>query len=188
MVSQLRAAFNAGLLLELSQTEVSRMLDDLMQKPWVVYCKSALEYRSTLVSYLARYTHRIAVSNNRFKAWSNDKVSLQYRDYRSGKQSLLTLTPQELVRRFLLHVLPKGFMRVRHYGCLSNAIRAKVKKRVDKQLGKRKTLTNEESEKIVESGCSCPACKKHTVIYLGDLSPRETTKELPIMLPKDNGS
>ena len=191
MVSQLRAAFNEGLLPELSQSEVSSLLDVLMQKPWVVYCKSALEYRSTLVSYLARYSHRIALSNTRFKAWGNDKISLQYRDYRSDKQSLLTLTPQELVRRFLLHVLPRGFVRIRHYGCLSNAIRAKVKERVDKQLGRRKQLTNEDSDKEAEVGCSCPVCEKHTVIYLGDVSQSKATKgfsKLPIMLPRDNGS
>lgn len=188
MVSQLRAAFSAGLLPEFSPTEVSRFLDVLMQKPWVVYCKSALEYRSTLVSYLARYSHRIALSNNRFQTWDNDKISLQYRDYRSGKQSVLTLTPQELIRRFLLHVLPKGFMRIRHYGCLSNAIRAKVKKRVDKQLGQYEQRANEASEKAAESGCSCPACGKRTVIYLGDLSESKATKERLIMLRSDTDS
>ncbi|RNF71758.1 hypothetical protein EBI01_14630 [Marinomonas rhizomae] len=81
-----------------------------MQKPWVVYCKSALEYRSTLVTYLARYSHRIALPNNRFQVWNNDKISLQYRDYRSDKQSLLTLTRQELVRRFFIPCIPKDFM------------------------------------------------------------------------------
>lgn len=90
MVSQQRAAFSEGLLPELSHTEVSQILNVVMQKPWVVYCKSAIEYRSTLVMYLAHYSHRIALSNNRFQVWNNDKISLQYRDYRSNKQSLLT--------------------------------------------------------------------------------------------------
>nr|WP_245624754.1 transposase [Marinomonas fungiae] len=186
MVSQLRAAFSEGLLPSLSKAEVSQLLNVLMQKPWVVYCKSAIEYRSTLVSYLARYSHRIALSNNRFQMWSNDKISLQYRDYRFGKQSLLTLTPQELVRRFLLHVLPKGFMRIRHYGCLSNAIRAKVKKRVDKQLGS-EPKANGDSEKTAESSCSCPACGERTVIYLGDVSENKVAKMVP-MLSWDNSS
>ncbi|WP_233402337.1 IS91 family transposase [Marinomonas ostreistagni] len=188
MVSQLRAAFSEGLLPSLSKAEVSQLLNVLMQKPWVVYCKSAIEYRSTLVAYLARYSHRIALSNNRFQVWNNDKISLQYRDYRSNKQSLLTLTPQELVRRFLLHVLPRGFMRIRHYGCLSNAIRAKVKKRVDKQLDRYERRTKEDSEKVAESGCSCPVCGERTVTYLGDVSESKVTERLSVMLPWDNGS
>lgn len=104
-----------------------------MSHPWVVYFKSALEYRETLVSYLARYTYRVGLSNHRLESWKDNQVTLSYFDNKANKASRLSLEPAELIRRFLLHVLPKGFMRIRHYGCLSNVIRVKVKKRVDKQ-------------------------------------------------------
>ncbi|PYF83434.1 hypothetical protein DFP75_102530, partial [Marinomonas alcarazii] len=81
-----------------------------------------------------------------------------------------------------------GFMRIRHYGCLSNAIRAKVKRRVDKQLDMYEPRTKEDSEKVAESGCSCPACGERTVTYLGDVSGSKVTERLRIILPWDNGS
>jgi phage baseplate assembly protein W len=79
-------------------------------------------------------------------------------------------------------------MRIRHYGCLSNAIRAKVKKRVDKQLDMYEPRTKEDSEKTAASSCSCPACGESTVMYLGDVSASKEIERVRIMLPWDNGS
>ncbi|ADZ91192.1 IS91 family transposase [Marinomonas mediterranea] len=125
MVSLLREAHKQGELEGVTQQQLTSKLNELMSAPWVVYCKSALEYQETLIRYLARYTHRIGLSNHRIQSWDGEHVRLSYKDYRTNTQSQMTLTPEELLRRFLLHVLPKGFMRVRHYGYMSNAIRRK---------------------------------------------------------------
>jgi len=83
----------------------------------VVYAKPCLEHTESLIGYLARYTDRIAISNARIQGLEDDQVSPGYRDYRDGQHKTLTLDAPEFIRRFLLHVLPKGLMRVRHYGC-----------------------------------------------------------------------
>ena len=75
--------------------------------------------------YLARYTHRIAITEARLEVMNNDSVTFRYQDYRKpGKHQHMQLSGEEFIRRFLLHVLPKGFMRIRHFGFLANRCRA----------------------------------------------------------------
>lgn len=96
-----------------------------MDRDWVVYTKPCLGHTERVVDYLARYSHRIALSDARIVGLQHGRVGLRYLDYRDhNTRKTLWLTPQELVRRFLLHVLPKGFMRIRHYGFLANRCRA----------------------------------------------------------------
>jgi Putative transposase len=74
-----------------------------------------------VLNYLARYTHRVAISNHRLVAFQNDRVSFRWRDYaHGGKQKVMTLSADQFLRRFLLHVLPKGLVRIRHFGLLAN--------------------------------------------------------------------
>ena len=83
-----------------------------------------LSQSDTVVDYLARYTHRIAISNGRLLTMEDDRVSFRYKDYRDGSRiKTQWLEGQEFVRRFLMHILPKGFMRIRHFGYLSNCTR-----------------------------------------------------------------
>ncbi len=79
-----------------------------------------------MIEYLARYTHRIAISNHRLLHVDDEAVTLRYKDYRSRRSRSLTLPLGEFTRRFLLHVLPKGFVRIRHYGFLANGCRARL--------------------------------------------------------------
>ena len=79
-----------------------------MNKPWCIYSKAAIQYRETLVNYLARYSHRIGLSNHRLLESTSNQVTLVYHDYRAARNGKLHLAPEALVRRFLLHVLPKG--------------------------------------------------------------------------------
>ena len=97
------------------------MLDDLYGQEWVVYCKPPFSSAETVMDYLGRYTHRVAISNNRLVKMEEDQVTFQYRD-RSKNDTirLMTLNTSEFIRRFLLHILPDGFMKIRHYGILSN--------------------------------------------------------------------
>lgn len=88
---------------------------------WCVYSKACLTYSPKLVSYLARYTRKGMMSEHRLVAVDEQGVSFSYRDYKEHKQKVMQLSREEFIRRYLLHVLPKGFMRIRHYGFLANA-------------------------------------------------------------------
>ena len=125
MVSMLRASVNAGELHRVTHCgEVDGVLNGLMQQEWVVYTRPCLSQADTVVDYLARYTHRIAISNGRLLSMDGDRISFRYKDYRDGSQiKTQWLDGQEFVRRFLMHILPKGFMRIRHFGYLSSCIR-----------------------------------------------------------------
>ena len=125
MVSSLRASANAGELRRVANSgEVDGVLNRLMQKEWVVYPRHCLNQTDTVVHYLARYTHRIAISNGRLLSMEGNRVSFRYKDYRDqGRLKSQWLEGKEFVRRFLMHILPKGFMRIRHFGYLSNRTR-----------------------------------------------------------------
>jgi hypothetical protein len=99
-------------------------LAPLRRKNWFVYAKPPFAGPGAVLAYLARYTHRVAISNSRLLALDERGVTLRYKDYRrNGRARLrtMTLAPDEFIRRFLLHVLPKGFYRIRHYGLLASA-------------------------------------------------------------------
>jgi hypothetical protein len=100
------------------------LLAALSQKDWVVYAKPPFAGPDSVLAYLGAYTHRIAISNPRILSQHNGRVAFLYRDYADErKQKVLHLDLDEFIRRFLLHVLPKGFVRIRHYGLLANRSR-----------------------------------------------------------------
>lgn len=93
----------------------------LYQNEWVVYCKPPFKNASRVIEYLGRYTHRVAISNHRILALHEGKVTFSWRDYRDGnKRKSMTLAADEFIRRFMLHVLPSGFRKIRHYGLLAS--------------------------------------------------------------------
>jgi hypothetical protein len=97
------------------------LLEGLRKKPWVVYAKKPFGSPAHVLDYLGRYTHRVALSNNRIGSVHNGEVTFAYRDRKNqDRRKWMTLDAEEFIRRFLLHVIPKGFMRVRHYGFLAN--------------------------------------------------------------------
>jgi hypothetical protein len=97
------------------------LLKGLRKKPWVVYAKKPFGSPAHVLDYLGRYTHRVALSNNRIRSVHNGEVTFAYRDRKNqDRRKLMKLGAEEFIRRFLLHVIPKGFMRVRHYGFLAN--------------------------------------------------------------------
>ena len=105
------------------------LLEQLQWQDWIVYSKPPFGSPTQVLKYLGRYTHRIAISNRRLLFVGNGVVRFQYYDYADGKRTKeMTLTAPEFLRRFLLHVLPSGFMRIRHYGLLANANREKLKR------------------------------------------------------------
>jgi hypothetical protein len=101
-----------------------RWLAPLRSCEWVVYAKRPFAGPEAVLAYLSRYTHRVAISNRRLVAMSEDGVTFRWKDYRAKgrtRHKTMTLPPEEFMRRFLLHVLPVGFHRIRHYGLLANA-------------------------------------------------------------------
>ena len=102
-------------------------LGPLWSSDWIVYAKKPFAGPGAVLAYLARYTHRVAISNSRLIAANADGVTFKYKDYRiegPERYKTMTLDPHEFIRRFLLHVLPRGFHRIRHYGLLANGSRA----------------------------------------------------------------
>jgi hypothetical protein len=101
------------------------LTDRLQNKKWIVYAKPPFGGPAQVLRYLGRYTHRIAISNHRLLAFDGERVTFRYKDYAHGsKQRIMTLSATEFLRRFFLHVLPKGFVRIRHFGLLSNRFRS----------------------------------------------------------------
>jgi Putative transposase len=104
-----------------------RFLGPLHRIKWVVYCKSPFAGPEQVLRYLSRYTHRVAISNRRLIAADDGGIAFRWKDYRTEgaeRWKTMTLAPHEFIRRFLTHVLPKGFQRIRHYGLFANGNRA----------------------------------------------------------------
>jgi len=107
--------------IELDDPAGRRSLRQLRRKPWVVYSKPPFAGPRKLLDYLGRYTHRVGISNHRILGCQDGQVRFHYRDRRDGdRRKVLSLPADEFLRRFLAHVLPDGFMRIRHYGLLAN--------------------------------------------------------------------
>jgi Putative transposase/Transposase zinc-binding domain len=133
-LSMLRTAFKKGELQFFSSLEplgrpnaFYRHLDLLEKLDWVVYSKKPFGGPERVLEYLGRYTHRVAISNQRLLSDKDGKVSFLWKDYREKtnkkKQKVMTLAAEEFLRRFLLHSLPRGFQRIRHYGLFANPVR-----------------------------------------------------------------
>jgi hypothetical protein len=128
----LRAAFDQGQLTfpgRLSPlAEAHRFAEyvrPFYQKDWVVYSKAPFGGPARVLKYLARYTHRVAISNNRLLKLEEGQVTFRYKDYAEDhQQKTMTLSAEEFLRRFVQHVLPRGFVKIRHYGLLANRQRA----------------------------------------------------------------
>lgn len=104
-----------------SKARFNKFKDELYNKKWVTYCKETFGSPEHVINYLGGYTHRVAISNNRIVKLEDGKVTFKWKDYSdSNKQRLMTLEAWEFIRRFLLHILPYGFFKIRYYGILSN--------------------------------------------------------------------
>ena len=155
---------------------------NLYRKKWVVYCKPPFDGPKGALQYLGRYTHRIAISNNRILNIRNDDVSFLWRDYADqNRQKIMTLKAEEFIRRFLLHVLPSRFVRIRHFGLLANRKRKDTIALCRKILGGGKTLIQPNARKETWQEqlfriCGidvtlCPVCQKGRMYRVASLLP-----------------
>jgi len=101
-----------------------KLLQTLYAKDWYVYCKRPFKTSHSVLQYLGRYTHRVAISNHRMVSIHGGKVAFKWRDYKDrSREKIMTLEANEFIRRFLLHILPPGFTKIRHYGFLASAVK-----------------------------------------------------------------
>ena len=175
-VRRLRARHQQGELPRLQDPKALKsVLDILMQKDWVVYSKSCLQHTDTVVEYLARYSHRIALSDSRLLDLQEGEVQLRYKDYRDhDRHKVMTLSGEELIRRFLLHILPKGFMRIRHYGFLANRCREARLAQIRQVIGQaeEQARETEPAEGEPYDPYRCPHCREGRLHIVAMLTPQ----------------
>lgn len=163
-----RARFVAGLRKELKKSKPPSFYESLFKNQWVVYCKRPFFGPSQVIEYLGRYTHKIAISNHRIKSLESGYVRFMVKDYRhGGKKSVLRLSDAEFVRRFSLHILPKGFTRIRHYGILSSYYKRTIIPELQEELGKPELP---ETTPLLHR--KCPVCKKGNLVTIATFTAR----------------
>jgi len=153
----------------------------LYHKKWIVYCKPPFAGVSGVLQYLGRYTHRIAISNNRILSFNDKEVSFRWRDYADDdKQKVMTLKADEFIRRFLLHVLPARYVRIRHFGLLGNRKRKDNIALCRRLLKVHMSMSKERKEETWQEQLfricgvdvtSCPVCKKRRMVTVDILLP-----------------
>jgi hypothetical protein len=150
------------------------------QKEWVVYAKPPFGGSEQVLKYLARYTHRVAISNGRLVKVQDDQVFFRWKDYAQGnQQKVMALEAVEFIRRFLLHVVPSGFVRIRHYGLQANRVRAENLARCRALLGQGQgsgaggaaSKQEPQQSKQTEARKRCPVCGQGHMVIVGKVEP-----------------
>ena len=144
-----------------------RHLAAVRKKRFVVYAKPPFAGPEAVLAYLSRYTHRVAISNRRLIAFDDTGVTFRYKDYRRDgpeRQRVMTLAPHEFIRRFLLHVLPRGFHRIRHYGLLASSAHKASIARARELLAVAPPPEPVESSEPLDHLPPCPCCGGRMII------------------------
>jgi hypothetical protein len=182
----LRAAFAKGQL-RFAADQFEQALSAAAHTDWVVYAKPPFGGPEQVLKYLARYTHRVAISNARLLGFEDGMVRFRYKDYAHGnRKRVMTLPALEFVRRLLLHVLPTGFMRIRHYGILANRHRHEKLALCRQLLGSGTAAEPESPEETKETRENpssitptrvCPVCGAGRMIVIKELPPMPVGRE-----------
>jgi hypothetical protein len=149
-----------------------KLINTLFKENWVVYLKESFKNNDSVIEYLARYTHRIAISNHRIISLKNDMVTFKYRDYKDhNREKIMEMQVYSFMRYFIMHVVPYRFVRIRYYGLLSHRNKKKANKICREFFG---VIHKDKEIKLVWSDIYfkvtgknihlCPVCKKGTLI------------------------
>ncbi len=189
LLAYIKSSFEAGEFIfpggisHLKEPRVfERLRRQLYHKKWVVYCKPPFDGVEGVLQYLGRYTHRIAISNNRILTADNGTVTFRWRDYSDeNKQKTMPLKVDEFIRRYLLHVLPDRYVRIRHFGLLANRSRKENISLCREFLGSSETIEPEKKEKETWQQLlfritgidvtTCPACRKGRMLSVDNFLP-----------------
>lgn len=165
-----------------------RMLDELAKIEWVVYAKPPFGGPQQVIEYLGRYTHRVAISNQRLRGIDDDRITFDYKDYRSKdrhKSRRMTLAADEFIRRFLLHTLPPGFARIRHYGLLAGRSKTqllplcrKLLQPAESCLPRAEEIARYKAE-ILVTALRCPRCGVGEMICIERIA-RSRIEPMPV--------
>ena len=174
MLEKLAAARTAGKLVFFGaqahlagDKAFAAFLTPLRKMRWFVYCKRPFAGPRSVLAYLSRYTHRVAISNRRLIAADADSVTFKVKDYRiegPGRYTTMTLATGEFIRRFLLHVLPKGFHRIRHYGLLAGTAKGDMVAKARELLALPATEPDADQDVVSEHVPQCPCCGGRMII------------------------
>ena len=173
------------------KTKFKHLISLLLKKNWIVYSKKPFAGPEQVLNYLGRYTHRVAISNNRITNVKNNMVTFKYQDRKNNKSKTMTLNSYEFIRRFLLHVLPDSFMRIRHFGFLSNRCKndnlSCLRQILNVSSDNSIDIPKSTSELIIElTGIDpkrCPCCKQLTMMTISEL-PKMTFSLWKIFKPQ----
>ncbi len=151
------------------------MLDSIAHKKWRVYAKKPFGSAEMVVRYIGRYSHRVAISNNRILENSGGKVCFKYKDYKQGREDgsfnkEMNLSACEFIRRFLLHILPNGFNKIRFYGFWSGKVKKEILRRIRSEMQETADCETVPDEEEKENSYSCPHCKV-VMSYKMDIEP-----------------
>jgi hypothetical protein len=176
-MEQGQLTFPASLATLQDTVAFTNWLSPLYAQEWVVYAKPPFGGPQRVLKYLARYTHRVAISNHRLVKLEEGRVTFRYKDYaHNARSKRMTLTAEEFLRRFVQHILPKGFVKVRHYGLLANRHREDRLKLCRRLLlavnGVAEATTSATAERVEAKGIeptrvrSCPQCGSQRLVWI----------------------
>ncbi|OPL13233.1 MAG: hypothetical protein AVO38_13795 [delta proteobacterium ML8_D] len=154
--------------------------ESLWKTDWVIYSKPAVQGADKVLTYLARYVHRIAITNNRILSFENGNVTFRYKDSQEHRWRTMTLSTAEFMRRFLQHVLPRGLHKVSHYGLLHPANRGRLRRLQETLNPPVESDTETEDKEIAKitkaithtSSLRCPRCHIGYMVLVLILSPK----------------
>jgi hypothetical protein len=157
-----------------------KYLHPLYRNKWVVYAKKPLPSSDKVIEYISRYSHRVAISNHRIKAFADGEVSFSWIDYRTSKPGVLNIQATDFLQRFVTHVLPAGFMKIRHYGILSSRNKAACIAKVREQFGVEPVVKPPKASNWMETfemlygrhPKLCPCCGKGIMLVVETIEPR----------------
>jgi len=147
------------------------LIASVYQKPWVVFCEPSLASPRHVFQYLGQYIHRVAIANQRILSVSDTSVSFRMKDYGDeGKTKSMTLDGVEFLRRFCLHILPRGFVKIRHFGICSHRSRVAIMEKKNKMVIRIPETLAESIKRLTGNDtCLCPVCKKGRMVMTGTL-------------------
>ena len=166
MIKEIDLKFPQEKLYLKDKVNFNKFLEPLYEKIWITYIEPPKGKAENVIEYIGRYSFRVAISNERIKNISNGNVTFEYKDYKDeGRIKLMTITAEEFIRRFLMHVLPNRFTKIRHYGILANRGKKALVALCRVLIG---TVVNSDfsiniKKKLKEF--KCPACDGNSFLY-----------------------
>jgi len=173
-----RAAHKAGQLTRVpSDVAVGEAIRKASKQDWIVYAKAPFGGPAKVLEYVSRYTQRVAISNRRIISFTGDRVTFQWRDYSDGnRRKIMNLDAMEFLRRFLMHILPDRFVRIRYFGFLTNA-----KRRANIEIARRLLVAEapRPRERVVRR-VLCPACLRSAALDRHSWAPEAGLRSPPL--------